>query len=89
MASTILAPSSSRCDLVRSTCISCHPMYRFLASASPYNSSVIIWDRVLGVGTPLARWGGPGIHLVKWSPNGHYLFAATTYAPTLLHASRL
>lgn len=52
---------------------------RYLASASPFDSSVIIWDRVLGVGTPLARWGGPGIHLIKWSPNGYYLFAATTY----------
>ena len=60
-------------------CVGCSDR-RFLASASPYNSSVIIWDRVLGVGTSLARWNGPGIHLVKWSPNGHYLFAATTYA---------
>jgi WD40 repeat protein len=63
-------------------CVGCSDR-RFLASASPYNSSVMIWDRVLGVGTSLARWNGPGIHLVKWSPNGHYLFAATTYARCL------
>jgi hypothetical protein len=70
------------------TSIAWSPDGQFLASASPYNSSVIIWDRVLGVGTSLARWNGPGIHLVKWSPNGHYLFAATTSSLFLIFETK-
>jgi len=68
--------------------ISWSPDGQFLASASPEDSSVLIWDRVLGVSTPLKRLGGPGIHLIKWSPNGHYLFAATTSSLFLIFETK-
>lgn len=52
-----------------------------LASGSPNDSSVVLWDVDLGKGTPLGA-AAPlhGVTMVRWSPDSTMLFAATPTA---------
>ncbi len=53
-------------------------LYRQLATASVVDSQVVIWDIATASPTPLKQLGIGGFSLLRWSPNGHYLFSATT-----------
>eukprot|EP00794_Sanderia_malayensis_P003209 gene3209-3685_t len=50
---------------------------RLLASGSPNDSAVMIWDILLQRSTPLRRIGA-GISFLRWSPCESQLFSATT-----------
>jgi len=58
------------------TCVAWSPQGSLLAtgSGSP-GTAVIIWNTITGVPTRLQGIGN-GVLLLKWSPNGDYLFAA-------------
>eukprot|EP00033_Pygsuia_biforma_P003910 GCRY01004283.1.p1 GENE.GCRY01004283.1~~GCRY01004283.1.p1 ORF type:complete len:656 (-),score=41.69 GCRY01004283.1:63-2030(-) len=59
-------------------CLCVHPHLPLLASSSPSNSSIVIWDFTKGEPHPLSRFGSNGITVLQWSPNGDYLLAAST-----------
>eukprot|EP01135_Chromosphaera_perkinsii_P005472 Nk52_evm21s352 gene=Nk52_evmTU21s352 len=61
------------------TTLSWCPDGRYLATGSPRDASLIIWDTGLEVPTALKRLGS-GYGLLKWSPDSKYLFAATVGA---------
>ncbi|XP_064647659.1 aladin-like isoform X2 [Lineus longissimus] len=48
-----------------------------LISASPADTSMMVWDVGLETCVPLCRLGGGGVSLLHWSPDGGKLFAAT------------
>lgn len=58
------------------TSLSFSPSGRYLATGSPNDSAVIIWDLAFNNPTILRYKGG--VTLIKWSPNENYLFAATS-----------
>lgn len=49
----------------------------YLVSASPANSSLIVWDIPVGVSTRVQRSKGGGLTHVSWSPDGQKVFAAS------------
>ena len=59
------------------TTISWSPNGRFLASGSIADDAMIVWNVAQQSPTVMRRSGN--ISIVKYSPNGNYLFAATTY----------
>lgn len=59
------------------TSVSWHPNGELLASCSPCDTSMLIWDVAKEECTPLQRYSGGGVSLVQWSPDGSRLFAAT------------
>ncbi|KAJ2955937.1 hypothetical protein NQZ79_g8146 [Umbelopsis isabellina] len=52
------------------------PGSHLLASTSALDSTVVIWDTLTDTATPLRR-PDSGSHLVRWSPNGVWLFVAS------------
>ncbi|CAD5125037.1 DgyrCDS13281 [Dimorphilus gyrociliatus] len=59
------------CDIVW------HPYGNLLASASPIDNSVMVWDVELGRREPLKRFGG-GVSLLRWSDDGSRLLSSYT-----------
>ncbi|CAO3687082.1 unnamed protein product [Umbelopsis vinacea] len=52
------------------------PGSHLLASTSALDSTVVIWDTLTDSATPLRRPDN-GLHIVRWSPNGVWLFVAS------------
>lgn len=48
-----------------------------MASCSPTDLNIIIWDVSREEGVPLKRVGGGGICFTRWSSDGSRLFAAS------------
>lgn len=46
-------------------------------SASPVDTAMLAWDVAMETCTPLRRFGGGGVSLVSWSPDGSKVFSAT------------
>jgi aladin len=60
-------------------CLAWSPCENLLAAGSVSSHRVVVWDTALDQPIPLNEITlGAGITMLKWSPNGHYLFAATT-----------
>lgn len=62
-------------------CLSWSPDGRLIATASLDGTSVHIWDVTLRKYTRLKTLSLYPIKLIKWSPNGRYLFASTVASP--------
>lgn len=81
--SLVTRPSSSCMRLLSHkrnepiTSIAWHPDGCLLASASAADTTMNIWDTCLETSVPLRRYGGGGVSLLKWSPDGSRLLAAT------------
>lgn len=54
------------------------PGSHLLASTSAIDSTVVIWDTLTDTATPLRRPDN-GLHIVRWSPNGVWIFVASVY----------
>jgi len=52
------------------------PGSHLLASSSALDSTVVIWDTLTDNATPLRRPDN-GLHIIRWSPNGVWLFVAS------------
>jgi len=52
------------------------PQGGVLISASPADTAMMVWDVALETCIPLRRFGGGGVSLLRWSPEGSKLFAA-------------
>ncbi|CAO3665270.1 unnamed protein product [Umbelopsis ramanniana] len=52
------------------------PGSHLLASTSAIDSTVVIWDTLTDTATPLRRPDN-GLHIVRWSPNGVWIFVAS------------
>ncbi|XP_071947583.1 aladin-like isoform X2 [Antedon mediterranea] len=59
------------------TSLAWDPKGGLLASASPSDTAMLIWDVAKGACTVLRRFGGGGVSHLRWSPDGERLFAAT------------
>ena len=59
-------------------CLAFSPDGRLLATGSLNGSSVYVWDVSLRKHTTLKAVNAHGIRLLRWAPNGRYLFVATT-----------
>ncbi|XP_060564071.1 LOW QUALITY PROTEIN: aladin-like [Ruditapes philippinarum] len=76
-------PSSSSVQVLQEsghcpiTSLSWSPDGRILMSSSPVDTAMMAWDVALETCTPLCRFGGGGVSLVAWSPDGSKLFSAT------------
>ncbi|XP_014478045.1 PREDICTED: aladin [Dinoponera quadriceps] len=79
------------------TSVTWHPQGDLLASCSPTDLSIMIWDVSKEEGVPLRRVGGGGICFTRWSPCGSQLFSAScgnvfrvwnTGVPTPWHADK-
>jgi len=57
------------------TTLAWSPCGRLLAAGSPGSDALMVWDVALQTPVVLSRAGG--VTLLRWSPNGHYLLAAT------------
>jgi hypothetical protein len=57
--------------------ISWSPDGRLLASGSVSSDHIYVWDVATTTCTPLVAVASCGVSLIKWSPSGHYVFAAT------------
>ena len=53
------------------------PWGKYLASSSPADRAMMIWEVSRDVATPTSQLGG-GIGVIRWAPCGTHLFAATT-----------
>ncbi len=60
--------------------LSWSPQGNLLVSASPADVSLVAWDVPMGVGTRVTRTKGGGQTLVRWSPDGLRVFAASVSA---------
>lgn len=58
------------------TSLQWHPFLPLLAVGSPHDS-VIIWDITTSIPTHLHSLSPSSSYLLRWSPNGHYLFHAS------------
>ncbi|KAH8555013.1 WD40-repeat-containing domain protein [Umbelopsis sp. PMI_123] len=52
------------------------PGSHLLASTAALDSTVVIWDTLTDTATPLRRPDN-GLHIVRWSPNGVWIFVAS------------
>lgn len=59
------------------TSIAWHPKGSLLASASAADCSLLIWNVSMEECVPLTRLAGGGVSLLRWSPQGSRLFAAS------------
>lgn len=59
------------------TDVTWHPQGDLLASCSPTDSNIIIWDVSKEEGVPLKRVGGRGVCFTRWSLCGSWLFSAS------------
>lgn len=59
------------------TSIAWHPKGSLLASASAADTALLIWNVSTEECVPLRRLGGGGVALLRWSPDGSRLLAAT------------
>jgi WD40 repeat protein len=59
------------------------PGSHLLASTSAIDSTVVIWDTLTDTATPLRRPDN-GLHIVRWSPNGVWIFVASVYVYPIL-----
>ncbi|XP_033104095.1 aladin-like [Anneissia japonica] len=59
------------------TSLAWDPRGELLASASPSDTAMLIWDVAKGSCTVLRRFGGGGVSHLRWAPDGQRLFAAT------------
>ncbi|KAJ1974739.1 hypothetical protein H4R34_004607, partial [Dimargaris verticillata] len=59
------------------SCIAWDPTGQYLAAGSASQGTILIWDTVVGVATPLRRVAGSTISLA-WSPDGMYLCSTHT-----------
>ncbi|XP_066500239.1 aladin isoform X1 [Hoplias malabaricus] len=62
------------------TSIAWSPSGSLLVSASPVDTSMMVWDVAAENFVPLQRVGGGGVTNVSWSPDGSHLLAATPSA---------
>ena len=62
------------------TSLSWSPWGNFIVSSSPRDSSLLLWDIPLGVGTCVGRGTGGGVARVAWSPDGRHVFAGKVSA---------
>uniref|UniRef100_V5I152 Putative aladin n=2 Tax=Ixodes ricinus TaxID=34613 RepID=V5I152_IXORI len=75
-------PSSAHASLLSRrghqpvTSVAWHPKGSLLASASPADSSMLIWNVSTEECVPLCRLAGGGVCLLRWSPDGAHLLAA-------------
>uniref|UniRef100_A0A8C1TXH1 Aladin seven-bladed propeller domain-containing protein n=1 Tax=Cyprinus carpio TaxID=7962 RepID=A0A8C1TXH1_CYPCA len=62
------------------TSIAWSPTGSLLVSASPVDTSMMVWDVAAESAVPLQRVGGGGVTYLSWSPDGSRLLAATPSA---------
>ncbi|KAH6938502.1 hypothetical protein HPB50_010167 [Hyalomma asiaticum] len=80
---SLLQPSSACVSLLSReghepvNSIAWHPKGTLLASASAADCSLLIWNVAMEECFPLMRMGGGGVSLIRWSPDGCRLFAAS------------
>ncbi|XP_006825420.1 aladin-like [Saccoglossus kowalevskii] len=76
-------PSSSSVQILSQTShspvtqICWHPSGDLLLSASPTDTAMMVWNVAMETCVPLRRLGGGGVSLLRWSPDGSKVFAAT------------
>uniref|UniRef100_A0A8C5CSM0 Achalasia, adrenocortical insufficiency, alacrimia n=1 Tax=Gadus morhua TaxID=8049 RepID=A0A8C5CSM0_GADMO len=59
------------------TSIAWSPSGSLLVSASPVDTSMMVWDVAAESSVPLQRVGGGGVSFLSWSPDGSHVLAAT------------
>ncbi|XP_029012896.1 aladin isoform X2 [Betta splendens] len=62
------------------TFIAWSPSGSFLVSASPVDTSMMVWDVAAESCVPLQRVGGGGVTFLSWSPDGSRVLASTPSA---------
>uniref|UniRef100_A0A8D3BSL1 Achalasia, adrenocortical insufficiency, alacrimia n=1 Tax=Scophthalmus maximus TaxID=52904 RepID=A0A8D3BSL1_SCOMX len=62
------------------TSIAWSPSGSLLASASPMDTAVMVWDVAAESCVPLQRVGGGGVTFLSWSPDGSHVLAPTPSA---------
>ncbi|KAK7939033.1 hypothetical protein WMY93_002359 [Mugilogobius chulae] len=62
------------------TSIAWAPSGSLLVSASPMDTSMLVWDVAAESCVPLQRVGGGGVTFVSWSPDGSHVLASTPAA---------
>uniref|UniRef100_A0A087X3U6 Achalasia, adrenocortical insufficiency, alacrimia n=1 Tax=Poecilia formosa TaxID=48698 RepID=A0A087X3U6_POEFO len=62
------------------TSIAWSPSGSLLVSASPLDTSMMVWDVAAESCVPLQRVGGGGVTFLSWSPDGSHILASTPSA---------
>uniref|UniRef100_A0A3P9J7Z3 Achalasia, adrenocortical insufficiency, alacrimia n=1 Tax=Oryzias latipes TaxID=8090 RepID=A0A3P9J7Z3_ORYLA len=79
-------PSSSCAQVLSHPChapvtsIAWSPSGALLLSASPMDTSMMVWDVAAESCVPLQRVGGGGVTFLSWSPDGSHVLASTPSA---------
>ncbi|PVD30371.1 hypothetical protein C0Q70_09636 [Pomacea canaliculata] len=77
MPSTSLAQVLKQPGHVPVTHLAWDPSGKLLLSSSPTDTAIMVWSVPTEACTPLRRFGGGGISLLSWSPDGSKVLSAT------------